>query len=111
MFLKLAIVSFAVAAAFGITMAVRHFSGKWPGTPLAVAHGAFVIAGFVALVTEAWPNFEGRPTWAFGGFALAAAGGSAMVLGWRTKRLPSGLVLVHGGVALLAFAVLLTAVF
>jgi hypothetical protein len=32
-----------------------------------------------------------------------------MVLGWRAKALPSALVLIHGGVALVAFAVLLSA--
>jgi hypothetical protein len=34
-----------------------------------------------------------------------------MVLGWRSKPLPSGLVLVHGGVALVGFAILLSAFF
>ena len=111
MVLTYAVVSFAIAALLGATMAVRHFSGKWPGTPLAVLHGIFVIGGFVVLVTEAWPNFEGRPTWALAGFALAGVGGSAMVLGWRAKRLPSALVLIHGGVALIAFGVLVSAFF
>ena len=111
MLLKFAVVSFAIAAAFGITMAARHFVGKFPGTPLAVLHGIFVVAGFVALVTQAWPSFVGRPTWALSGFAIAAAGGSAMVLGWRAKPLPSALVLIHGGVALVAFGLLLSALF
>ena len=111
MYLTYAVVSFAIAALLGATMAVRHFSGKWPGTPLAVLHGLFVIAGFVLLVTEAWPNFDGRPTWALAGFAIAGVGGSAMVLGWRSKRLPSALVLIHGGVALIAFGLLASALF
>jgi len=111
MVLEFAVVSFAIAAAFGISMAVRHFLGKWPGTPLAVLHGLFVLAGFAALFTAAWPNFSGPPAWALGGFAIAAAGGSTMVLGWRSKRLPSGLVLVHAGVALVAFGLLVSAYF
>jgi hypothetical protein len=111
MFLTYAVVSFAIAAVFGVTMAVRVFSGKWPTTPLALLHGVFVIGGFVALVTAAWPNFDGRPSWALAGFAVAAVGGSAMVLGWRAKPLPSALVLIHGGVALIAFGLLASALF
>jgi hypothetical protein len=111
MFLTFAVVLFAIAAVFGATMAVRHFSGKFPGVPLAVLHGIFVIAGFVVLVTEAWPNFDGRPSWALAGFAIAAVGGSAMVLGWRARPLPSALVLIHGGVALIAFGILASALF
>lgn len=111
MYLTYAVIAFAVAALFGVTMAVRHFSGKFPGTPLAVLHGIFVIGGFVVLFTQAWPNFDGRPTWALAGFAIAAVGGSAMVLGWRAKRLPSALVLIHGGVALIAFGILASALF
>jgi hypothetical protein len=32
-----------------------------------------------------------------------------MALGWRARPLPSALVLIHGGVALVAFALLLGA--
>ena len=109
MFLTYAVISFALAALFGATMAVRHFSGRAPAMALAVLHGIFVVGGFSALLGAVWPNFEGRPTWALGGFALAAVGGSAMVLGWRARPLPSALVLIHGGVALVAFAILLGA--
>jgi hypothetical protein len=112
MFLTAAVVSFAIAALFGATMAVRHFAGKTPpAMALAVLHGIFVVCGFGALLGVVWPNFHGRETWALGGFALAAVGGSAMVLGWRSNPLPSALVLVHGGVALIAFAILLVAFF
>lgn len=110
MFLTAAVILFAVAALFGATMALMHFLGRTPPKmSLAVMHGIFVVCGFGALFGVVWPNFTGRPAWALAGFALAAVGGSAMVLGWRARPLPSALVLIHGGVALLAFATLLTA--
>lgn len=110
MFLTAAVVSFAVAALFGATMALRHFIGRTPpAMALAVLHGVFVVCGFAALLGVVWPNFNGREAWALGGFAVAAVGGSAMVLGWRAKPLPSAVVLIHGGVALISFALLLAA--
>jgi hypothetical protein len=110
MFLTAAVILFAIAALFGGAMALMHFLGKTPpAMALAVLHGIFVVSGFGALFGVVWPNFNGRPTWALTDFGLAAIGGSAMVLGWRAKALPSALVLIHGGVALVAFAVLLSA--
>jgi hypothetical protein len=108
MFLTAAVILFAIAALIGLSMAARHFFAKKPPTSiLAALHGLFVVTGFSALLGLVWPNFDGRPAWALGGFALAAVGGSAMVLGWRSRPLPSALVLIHGGVALLSFALLL----
>lgn len=109
MFLTFAVASFSLAALFGATMAAKHFLGGSPGTPLAVLHGIFVVGGFGALFGVVWPNFSGRPTWALTGFGLAAIGGFTLVLGWRARPLPSALVLIHGGVALVALALLLAA--
>lgn len=50
MFLNYAVVSFAVAAVFGITMAVRHFSGKFPGNLLAGLHGGSAMVLLSALL-------------------------------------------------------------
>lgn len=112
MLLTAAVILFAIAATFGASMAVLHFSGKTP-PPMALAlfHGLFVVCGFGALAAAAASDFGGRTTLALGVFVLAALGGGAMVLGWRSKPLPSGLVLVHGGVALVGFAILLSAFF
>ena len=108
MLLTASVVLFALAAVFGITMAAMHFMGKSPpAMGLAVLHGLFVLCGFGALWGAVWPQFGGRPTLALGIFALAALGGASMVLGWRSKPLPSALVLAHGGAALLGFAILL----
>ncbi len=107
-----AVVLFAIAALFGGFMAVLHFLGKTPPPMgLAVLHGIFVIGGFSALIGAVAPGFSGKPVWALAIFALAAVGGSAMVLGWRSKPLPSALVLAHGGAALTGFAILAGAYF
>jgi hypothetical protein len=112
MLLTASVVLFAIGAAFGITMATLHFMGKSPPPlSLAVLHGIFVACGFAALWGSLWPAFDRRESWALGIFVLAALGGTAMVLGWRTKPPPSALVLAHGGAALFAFAVLLAGYF
>ena len=112
MLLTASVVLFALAAVFGITMAVLHFMGKSPpAMGLAVMHGLFVLCGFGALWGAVWPEFGGRPTLALGIFALAALGGATMVLGWRSKPLPSAIVLIHGGVALVGFAILVAGYF
>lgn len=112
MLLTVAVVLFAIAAALGATMAVLHFMGKSPPPMmLAVLHAVFIVPGFGVLLGAAWPAFSGPTTWALILFGLAALGGLAMVLGWRAKPLPSALVLVHGGAALTAFAILLMAFF
>ena len=111
-FLLAAVIAFAVGAVFGLSMAALHFARRRPPPmTLAVLHGIFVLSGFAMLLGAVFPSFSGRPALALAVFAVAAVGGSAMVLGWRSKPLPSGLVLVHGGVALIAFAILLTAFF
>ena len=110
MLLTAAVGLFAIAAIFGVTMAVLHFMGKSPPPMgLAVLHALFIIPGFGVLVGAVWRLFSGPPTWALGIFALAALGGGTMVLGWRAKPLPSALVLIHGGAALTGLAILVAA--
>ncbi len=109
-----AVVLFAVAAVFGLTMAIRHFQGKTPPpVALAVLHGVFAASGIVLVLVALWPDFSGRAVWSLGLFVLAALGGFTMALGfhWRGKPLPSGLVAAHGLLAVLSFLILLTAAF
>lgn len=109
-----AVVLFAVAAVFGLTMAIRHFQGKTPPpVALAVLHGVFAASGLVLLLVAVWPDFSGRAAWSLGLFVTAAAGGFTMALGfhWRGKPLPSELVAGHGLLAVISFLILLTAAF
>jgi len=114
MLLTWAAILFAIAALLGATMATLHFLGKTP-PPIALAllHGVFVISGLALLLGAVWPGFSGRATWALGLFGLAALGGLTLALGRhaRGKPLPSWMVVGHGAFALLAFVILLTAVF
>ena len=110
MLLNVAVLLFSIAAAFGVAMAAIHFTERRPPPwAVAVLHGLFIIAGFGVLFGVVAENFRGHATFALGIFALAGVGGAAMVLGWRAKPLPSALVLVHGGVALLGLAILIGA--
>jgi hypothetical protein len=112
--LMIAVGLFAIAALGGVTMAVMHFRGKTPPpVALAVLHGVFAASGLVVLLLAVWPQFGGRAGWALGLFLLAALGGFTLALGFhfRGKPLPSGLVAGHGVLAVIAFLILLTAVF
>jgi hypothetical protein len=112
--LMIALGLFAIGALFGVTMAVMHFRGMSPPRVwLAAVHSVFVAAGLIVLFVGVWPAFSGRPALALGIFALAALGGFTMALGFhlRGKRLPSGLVLGHGALAVIAFLILLFAAF
>jgi hypothetical protein len=112
--LKIAAGLFAIAALGGVTMAVMHFRGKTPPpVALAVGHGAFAASGIVVLALAAWSSFSGGAAAALALFVLAALGGFTLALGfhWRGKPLPSGFIVGHGGLAVLAFLILLAVAF
>ena len=114
MLLMIALGLFAIGALFGLTMAAMHFRGVSPPRVWLVAvHSVFVAAGLIVLFVAVWPDFSGRAAWALGIFVLAALGGFTMALGFhlRRMRLPSGLVVGHGALAVIAFLVLLFAAF
>jgi len=114
MLLQIALGLFAIGAVFGLTMAVMHFRGiSPPRVWLAAVHSVFVAAGLMVLFVAVWPDFSGRASLALGIFALAALGGFTMALGFhlRRLRLPSGLVVGHGALAVIAFLILLFAAF
>ncbi len=103
---------FAVAAVAGLTMAIMHFRGvSPPRTVIAALHGLFAAAGLVALLlTLIEAGFGGRPGIAFGLLAAAALGGFALLSSHvQGKRLPSGLVVGHGLLAVAGFVTLLLA--
>jgi hypothetical protein len=108
------LVLFAAVAVVGLTMAIGHFRGRaTPVVPLAVLHGLVAAAGLVwLLMVVVGPDDAGAPVKvALGLFVLAAIGGFTLALGYhvRKRRLSSGLIIVHGGVAVVAFLVLLAA--
>ena len=113
---QVAAVLFLVAAGVGAAMAAQRLRGvEIPPTGMAVAHGGLaalaLVLYLVALLRAASPPAAGW--WAAGLFVLAALGGSALFLGFHLRRrpLPVGVVLAHGGIAVVAFLVLLVALF
>lgn len=109
-----AIVLFAIAAVGGLTMAVLHFRGRTPPRPaLAIVHGLFAAAGLVVLLLAVLKlGAAGGAGIALGVFLLAALGGFTLAsFHLRGRALPNGLVIGHGLLAVVAFVILLAAVF
>lgn len=110
-----AAILFAIAALGGATLATLHFRGRTPlPTPLALLHGLLAASGLVLLIAAALtqPAFGGLGLAALVIFVLAALGGFYLFAHQlRGKPLPSPVVLIHGGAAVLAFGLLLAYLF
>jgi hypothetical protein len=103
----------AVSAAGGLTMAAIRFSGKpHPPTWLAMVHG-FLSAAALTLLIYAYltVGLPGMAQLALLLFLAAAAGGAYMNLNfhWKMLALPKWLVLVHAGIAICGFLLLVIA--
>lgn len=111
--MKTACVLLAIAALGGLVMAGMRFSGKpQPPTALAMLHG-FLSAAAVTLLLYAYftvglPLLAG---WALLLFLIAAAGGAYLNLNyhWKMLPLPVSIIVVHAGVAVTGFVLLLAA--
>lgn len=111
--LNLAILIFAVAALGGLILAIMHFRGIKRPWPLTIVHGLGGAAGLVLLLIPVLKGaVSGQAKLAFGLFLLAALGGF-LLFAYRLqdRKLPSAVVLIHGGVAVAAFLILVLAVF
>lgn len=111
--MKTACVLLALAAIGGLTMAGIRFAGK-PQPPiwLAMGHG-FLSAAAVTLLAYAYftVGLPALASWALLLFLAAAAGGAFLNLNYHWKRLPlpMGIIVVHAGIAVGGFALLLAA--
>jgi glucose uptake protein GlcU len=111
---NIAVILIALGAIVGLTMAIKHFKGRTPPKPaLAILHGLLAGCGVVALLLGVWDmGFGTAHTWALVLFVVAALGGLYLVSHhMRHKPLPSGVIVIHGLVAAVAFLILLTAVY
>ncbi|SNB44672.1 hypothetical protein [Geobacter sp. DSM 9736] len=110
-----AAILFALAAFGGAVMVAMRLGGKdLPPTALAVGHGVIAAAGLVTLIAAVKGGaVPALANVALAGFVLAALGGAGLFFLYHMKHraLPMPLMLVHGTVAVLSFAVLLIAVF
>jgi hypothetical protein len=111
---KLAILLIAVAAAIGLTMAVQHFRGRTPPRALtAIIHGSLAVGGAVLVLLGAHDlGYKTMHTWAVVLFGVAALGGLFLAGQHMSQvRLSNGVIVIHAIVAVVAFLILLTAVF
>jgi len=103
----------AVSAAGGLVMAAIRFSGKpVPPTWLAMLHGFLSSAALTLLIYACFTvGLPGMAQIALLLFLAAAAGGAFMNLNfhWRMMPLPKWLVLVHAGIAICGFLLLIVA--
>ena len=109
-----AVICLTVAALFGLYMAVGHFKGRSPPPAgAAVLHGLFAVAGVVLLLLGVMEIGWGTVhSWALILFVVAALGGLYLVSHhMRRVALPSPVVVIHAMVAVVAFLMLVTAVF
>ena len=111
--LRIAVFVFALAALGGVVLAIRHFKGQNRPWPLAILHGLLGATGLVLLILPAIAGgVPGLAKTALALFAAAALGGFLLfAFHLRNQRLPSLVVVIHAGVAVLAFILLAAAVF
>jgi len=105
-----AAILFAVAALGGATLAIMHFRGRTPPMLLALLHGLLAASALALLIAAALttPGFGGLGLAALVIFVLAALGGFYLLSHpLRGRPLPSPVVLIHGGAAVVAFLLLL----
>lgn len=113
--LRVAATLFTLAALGGLVMAaIRFGGGRNPPAWLAMLHGLLAAAGITLL---AYAGVAGQaPASALLAlllFLLAAGGGGVLSLAykWKQRLLPAWLVLVHALTAVVAYILLLLAVF
>ena len=106
---------FTLAALGGLVMAAIRFGGKRnPPAWLAMVHGLLAAAGITLLAyTALTVDVPGPALVALLLFVLAAGGGAVLSLAykWKQRLLPAWLVTTHALLAVLAYGLLLFAVF
>ena len=111
--LRIAVLVFAIAALGGLVLAIRHFKGQDRPWPLAILHGLLGAVGLILLLLPVLNR--GAPALARTALALfvvAALGGFLLFsFHLRNKPLPSPVVVIHAGVAVVAFVLLAVGVF
>ncbi len=113
MLLKIALIIFALAALSGLTLAMMHIRRRGAPISLALLHGLVAAMGLAVLVLAmVKAHLGGLVAVSVMLFALAALGGIALFsIHLQARPLPVALIILHGLVAIVAFAVLLASLF
>ncbi len=107
-----AITLFALAAVAGATLAYTRIVKKDVNLPVAVVHGILAATALVLLIMAVTKMGGTGLTAALIVFLIAAVGGFTLLsFHLRMRPMPVPLVLIHGGVAVAAFVILLITVF
>ena len=104
---------FGLAAAGGMTLVTLRNRGKGMPMPLAIGHGLFAAAGLVSLIINVVADTDNMMMNASLALFCAAALGGFTLFSFHVRKKPMPVVLipVHGAVAVIAFIVLVLAVF
>jgi hypothetical protein len=110
--MNLIILLFALAAVGGVTMLLMHLQSKGIPMALAVGHGLLAAIALVLLVLAVTGgNAGGYSSIALVLFVVAALGGFVLFAAQlKNKPLSTPLIIVHGGVAVVGFVLLLLSI-
>jgi hypothetical protein len=108
----IALALFALAAGGGVLLAGLRLKNRALPMPIALVHGGLAAAGLLLLLVGVVRHHAATPVRvALGLFVVAALGGFYLFSHHvRGKRLPLGVVGVHGAAAVVAFLLLLLGV-
>ena len=107
-----AVLIFGVAALGGLVLALHVLRGKFAPWPVSILHALLGAAGLVVLLLAVRDGLGGSAaTWALVALVVAALGGFYLASLHRRQALPpKGVVLLHAGLAVVGFGLLLTVV-
>lgn len=108
-----ALIIFGIAALGGLILASSVLRGKTAPWALSVLHALLGATGIVILlVAAASHNWAAQLSAALGLFVVAAIGGSYLAsFHWRKIPTPKAVVIIHAGLAVTAFLILLAGFF
>ena len=108
-----AIVCFALAAVGGLVLAYGHITDEAPGILLALGHGLLSATGLVLLILAYLAQASALGTMgtvSLGAFVVAALGGFYLFSRrFASEGASTGVIVIHGGVAVVGFVLLLIA--
>lgn len=105
------ILLFAVAAVFGLTLLIPVLKGASPSRTFVFVHGGIAAIALVLLLLQFFKTEGTVPVAAVVLFVVAALGGFVLFARDLSKKtIPKGLAVVHAGVAVAGFLILLLSI-